>query len=435
MRVRAGIGIGLSLLAVLPMRGAGLTLEEALEEARAQHPDAAEARARLSEAEAVLAGMRGQWQPQVSLRIGYQQTTNPLAGFGAILSQGTFAPDVDFNNPGRLDAWTGTVEGRYRLYAGGGRAAGQAAAEAMRAAVQAGVGVAEAALADAVVTAYFGLRQADAKEKSIASGVEMLKENLRVSRVREEAGELISTERLNIEVELAALERTALEAANNRRLARMQLGYLLGRERLEAVEIASEDGSLSRLACPLGLTTKDRPELVAAKAAVEAADEAVRAARSGRKPTLDAYASWQADRGWERAGEGSSWTAGIVLSLPVFDGARTEAATGQATARERAAREHLRRVELSLQLELEQARLAHDLARAQREVASRQEQQAKEAARLSRDRFAAGTLLSTELIGVESRLVRAQVELAVATWQERAALAHLRRTAGLNILE
>ena len=180
---------------------------------------------------------------------------------------------------------------------------------------------------------------------------------------------------------------------------------------------------------------ENRAELKAAEAAVKAAASGIRSAKAGRLPTVDAYASWQADRGWEREGHGSSWTAGVVLNLPVFDGAQTKTATSRAVAQERAAEANLRKVKLSLQLELEQARMAHELSLAQREVALRQVQQAGEAAQLSRDRFAAGTLLSTELIGVESRLVKAKVDLAVATWQERAALAHLRRAAGLNILE
>jgi outer membrane protein TolC len=149
---------------------------------------------------------------------------------------------------------------------------------------------------------------------------------------------------------------------------------------------------------------------------------------------VDAFASMQADQGWRRDGDGTSWTAGLVMSMPIFDGNKTKAEKAGAMARERMAAEQVRRLELSLELELEQARLAHELALAQKAVAERQVEQANEAAALSRERFAAGTLLSTELIGVESRLINANVQLALATSQERTALAHLRRACGRNIL-
>ena len=165
------------------------------------------------------------------------------------------------------------------------------------------------------------------------------------------------------------------------------------------------------------------------------AREGTHAASAMGKPTMDAYASWQGDKGWRRVGDGESWTAGIVLNVPIFDGFRARSEVARAKARERVAAENLRRTELTLQMELERARLAYDLAREQKGVAEKQVSQAEEAARLSREKFSVGTLLSTELMGVENRLTDSRVQLAVATSQEYIALAHLRRVSGLPILE
>ena len=107
---------------------------------------------------------------------------------------------------------------------------------------------------------------------------------------------------------------------------------------------------------------------------------------------------------------------------------------GAAMAKERAAAERVRKTRLHLQMELEQAMRIHELAKGQKAVAVKQVEQSREVARLSRNQFAEGTLLSTELIGVESRLVEAEAQLALATSREWISLARLRRVSGHRIL-
>ena len=410
------------------------TLEAALERARAVHPDAEMARARLAQAEARLARAKAGRLPRVDLRASYVQTTDPMQGFGIILSQGTFDNTIDFNDPGQLDSLSGAVEGRYRLYAGGSRKARIGAAEAARTAREDSVAAAEAALADAVVKAYFGIRQADEVVESLRSGLRVLEENLRVSKVKEEAGELIRTERLNLEVRVAAMRRELLSGEHRARLARHQLAFLLDLPPRAALELADGDPGIGAIVPPGRLGIENRAELRAARAAVEAAEDQVRAAQGGRLPTIDAFANYKADKGFRRDGDGTSWTAGVSVSLPIFDGHATRSQIAEARAGLREAEERLRRLRRGLEVDLAEARLAHELAVEQREVARRQREQAREAAELSRERFAAGTLLSTELIGVESRLVEARTQLAIATARERTALAHLRRVTGLSIL-
>jgi len=421
------------MLAGVPMEGAPLTLEAALETALAKHPDAEMARARVMEAEARYTEARSGNLPRLDGRVNYMQTTNPMQGFGSILSQGTFDNTIDFNHPGQLDALTAGLEARYRLYSGGSRSARIKSAAAMQRAGEQQLAATESGLEDAVVSAYFGIRQADEIVRSLEAGIKVQEENLRVSKIREASGELIRTERLNLEVELASLKRELLSRQHQATLARFQLAFLLGESPGTAIELTENDPSVDRIVAPPMLSIENRPELRAAREAADAAFEGVAAAKGGRMPTVDAYASWQYDKGWRRDGDGDSWTAGLVMNVPIFDGSSTRSQVSAAKAREKAAREQVRRMELSFKIDLEEARLGHELALAQKEVAHQQLEQAREAAQLSRERFAAGTLLSTELIGVESRLTDARVQLALATAQERVALAHLRRMAGYPI--
>lgn len=411
-----------------------LTLERAIRVALENNSDALLARARLMELESMEALAESGSYPTVSIRGNYQQTTNPMQGFGAILSEGTFDNTINFNDPGQIDQLTGAVEARYRIYSGGERKASIESARKMRTAGSHALESAEINLEAAVVETYFAIRQSDEILRSIESGIHHLEENLRISRLRESSGELIRSERLNLEVELASRRQDLLSQEHESEMRRIKMAYLLGLPAGETIELAGEDASVGKLVYPDSPGIESRPELLAAEAMAQAASGQVRAARSGRLPKMDAYASWQADKGWRREGSGTSWTAGLSMQVAIFDGWATRSKVGVAWAKERAAEERVRQTRLNLQMELEQALRFHELAKGQKAVAVKQVEQSREVARLSRKQFAAGTLLSTELIGVESRLVDAEVQLALATSKEWISLARLRRVSGQRIL-
>jgi outer membrane protein TolC len=117
----------------------------------------------------------------------------------------------------------------------------------------------------------------------------------------------------------------------------------------------------------------------------------------------------------------------------LFDGHET-------TARERTARAELRAAEAGLQQV--EAEMAFDLARSQLlqqqivqrlKLAKLSVEQAAESARLTRERFKAGKVLSAELIAVEARLADVQMQLALVEGEQVAAQIALRRSLGLSL--
>lgn len=90
-------------------------------------------------------------------------------------------------------------------------------------------------------------------------------------------------------------------------------------------------------------------------AMVKAQEAEVRQAKAGQMPTADAFGSYQADKGTEvDDGSGTSWIAGVRLNYTLFDGQRTAAASDRARARLSEAKEQQRKLELALNLEVEQ---------------------------------------------------------------------------------
>jgi len=410
------------------------TLDAALAEARTHSPETAIAAARLDRTQARVDQAGAANLPTVSLRAGYTQTNNPLMAFGSILTQGAFTPSINFNAPGQVDNLnlTGTVG--YNLYNGGRTSAGLEASRANVTATEQDRTTTFARLDVAVTRAYFGIRQAREGLAALAAAVATYEESLRIARERYDAGQLLKSELLNLEVQLAQTQEQRLRARQQVTLAARQFLYLLGRNPVGDVTLADQDPAITALLVPTDLDPARRPERQAMIARITAADQRAEVADGARKPVVNAFASYQLDHGWRLDGSGDSWVAGVQAEWNIFDGKATSGQVRAARAQLAEVKAGLRQLDLALQLELEQARLAHEFAVEQLAVTATIVAQADEAARISRARFGAGALLTTELIGAETRLTAARVRRAVATANERIATANLRHAAGLPLL-
>ena len=410
------------------------TLATAIKEALAQSPDARIAEERVAAARAMLTQAAAADWPQLSLKSSYMQSNNPMMAFGAILGQRAFTPTIDFNRPGEVDNFNLTAMVGYNIYSGGRASAGKAAAQA---GAEAAAREREAALAQLeteVARAYCQIGQSREGVRAIEAAVAAYEESLRVAKLRHASGQLLKSELLNIEAQLAQTREQLLSLRHNAALAEKYFLVLLGHDSSETVTLDASASSAGLVPPPGDVTIAARPELQAMQSRVAAAENAVRVARGGLLPTVNAFASYQYDQGWRLNGDSRSWTAGVQAEIPIFDGQLTRGRIAEAEANEAQARQGLRKLELALGLQLDQARLALKLAREQLAATETLVAQANESARMSRERFAAGALLSAELIGVETRLTEARMRRAVAQAAEKIAVADLRRAAGLPLL-
>lgn len=424
-----------AMLVVLPFQGhAELTLATALAEARAASPTTRAAAARLQAAEAEASAAAAGHMPQVALTASYAQTNDPMLAFGMILRQGSFDNTINFNDPGRLDQGSLGVRVTQPLYTGGritaGRAAGRAAAQAARFSGDAALAALDLAVTETVLAWHHAAAQAD----TLAAAHAALTASLSQARAREEAGDLLTAERLNLEVELSTLEAHQLALAHETRVALHRLAVLLGRDGSTDLTLARSDASLDLLHVPSPTESLDRTELAAQRAQVEALQHQVAVARGALRPAVQAFASYEHSQGWERSGDGQGWTAGVAAEWTLFDGHRHRSRLAAAQARLETARAELAQLELELAQQADQSRLAHTLAQQQIATTTTRVAAARAAAEQSRARFAAGALLSTELLGVESRLTAAEIALVQSTLGERLAVARLRHAAGLPLL-
>jgi len=436
LRVPAALALAATLFAPLGLRAENWTLDRALAVARENNPDARLARLRIEGAQALEQQARAAGLPQLALQGGYSASNRAMPAFGSILNQRAFTWTTDFNRPGTIDDLNATGTVAYNLYNGGRSTAHRAAAQAGTQAAEHDARATQQQLETAVVRAYLRIREAREAVTVLASGVRSYAAAVAVAQARFDAGQLLKADLLDLEVQLAQTREAHATARHQAQLAERAFLFVLGREKAaDPVELPDDDPALARLVPPSAVDPARRPELAAVEARVRAAEAMVRAARGGRQPTVDAFASYGYDHGWQLNAHADGWVAGVAVAVPLFDGGQTSGKIRQARAELAQAQEQRRQLQLALALEVEQARLAHADATERLAVSARTVAQAEESAALSRARFETGALLAADLIGVETRLLEARLRRTLATIAERAALADLRRALGLPLFD
>jgi len=417
------------------LRAEPWTLDRAVATALENSPDARVARARVDGAQAFVDQAGAAWLPQVSVSGRYTDTNSPMMAFGSILNQRAFNFGLDFNHPGRIDNLNATGTVAYNIYSGGRAGAGRTAARAGAEAAGHDLRTAQQQLVTEVVKAVLNLRKAREAVTAVAGGVQAYEAAVSAARARFDAGQLLKADLLSLEVQLAQTRENLSSARHGAALAGLAFQFVLGLEPAASpVELVEDDPALSRLAPPDTRDFSRRPELLGLEARVRAAGALVEAARGARRPTVNAFASYQYDQGWQTDRHGDSWLAGLSVDVNLFDGGQTTGKIRQGNAELTQVKEMLRKATLGIALEVEQARLAHADAAERLAVSARAVEQAEESARLSRARFEKEALLTADLIGVESRLLEAKLRRTIAAADERLALVELRRALGLEPL-
>jgi len=431
-------GLAIAALACAPALAPAAepwSLDRAIATALQHSPDAQIARARIEAAQAVVAQSQSAWLPQVSVAGRYTGTNSPMAAFGSILNQRAFNFGLDFSSPGRIDDLNVSGTLAYNIYSGGRATASRNAARAGSEAADRDWQGARNQLAADVVKAVLNLRRAREAAAAVESGVGAYEAVVAAAQARYGAGQLLKADLLSLEVQLSQTRESLSEARHGAALAARAFDFLLGIEPSgDAIDLVEDDPALARLVEPDTRDYSHRPELAAMEARVRAAEAMVDSARSGARPTVNAFASYGYDQGWVLDHHGDSWLAGVAVDLNVFDGGQTTGRVRQARAELTQAREMLRKAALGVSLEVEQARLAHADAAERLSVSAGAVAQAEESAALSRARFDKEALLTSELMGAESRLIEARLRRTMASAEERAALVDLRRSLGLDPL-
>jgi len=393
------------------------------------NPDNFIAEKRIEEAQAVAAMAKATDYPLVNLSAGYAQTNTPMYSFGNILNQGAFDNTIDFNDPGRTDNLNLKAEIEYRLYNGG---RGKAEIEAAKAATdisRSNLTAVHQRLGFEVIKTFHAIIQSEEMVKVRQAALEAITASFNVGKARYDAGDLLREDLLNLDLQQSRASEDLIQSQHNLELTKRSFLNLLG---LHNGEVTLSNDSAPPQQIPENIDFLNRQELIRLRGLELASLAQLKKAEGESLPTVDAFASYQIDGGLVLEEAGDSWMAGVIMNYNLFDGNRASSTVAKARARILEIQGLIKKTELSLNLEIQQAELDYQQAKKRLSVTEKMVSAAEEGTRLRRARFVEGVILASDLIDFEMRLSDAQARQVSARARYQVAIANLRRVAGLE---
>ena len=237
------------------------------------------------------------------------------------------------------------------------------------------------------------------------------------------------------EVDSLNADVNLIQARNTYRVARLQLENTMG------VHPPNEYAVVDSFTLPATYTTlgearsaaiRNRPELAAAQARLEAGRAGVTAAWGQHLPTIAAFGAYT----WAAFDFPlfSRWNAGVSFTLPIFQGFALDAGVEQAEAARDIAQSNLDVLTENVMLEVEQQWLAVREAAERAVATSKLVQESAENLNLVERQYAAG--VATPLDESDARLTLSNSEITdiQAQYDYRTSLVRLRRAMGLSVV-
>jgi outer membrane protein len=245
-------------------------------------------------------------------------------------------------------------------------------------------------------------------------------ERLRVTREEFDVGRVARFNVLRDEAELAFATQLDTAARNQAAMALVALKTTLGVDlsspmtATEPLQYTPEPVSVEE-----GVRTalEAHPEVKAAEKRTEAAQSEVRSAYGRYLPEVSA--TWMYDWQWMRnRGEMTEspegYSAGLVLTIPLFDGFMREHAIGTARAREDQAKEQAMLARQQIAKAVNQAALLLQAAEQNVEASRKGLAQADEQFRIVQERYASGRGIQVEVLDAQTTLTRARFNVVAA---------------------
>ena len=399
---------------------ASLTLAGAMQKARERAHDVTAAQARQGAAEARASQAKGFRLPSVNLTALWMRSNNPAEVFAMKLNQGVFSfPEFVASNPNDaspLNTGITRAEVVLPLFTGGelsGRI-DQAKLTAASASETTSWVADNAALAAA--EAYVMVAQAEEYAALLHKSRDTVAAHVKLAGDYVAQGMLVRSELLRAEVELARMDDLVTEADGRVRVANANLAFRVGAPG-EASWTLSPLPDPRPVATPVDgwlATAATRADLGSARKLLAAGEleEGVKKAPLLPKLALVAKGELYGDKPF-----GSTGTSGSIMAVAtwnVFAGGSDRAAAVAAREDARAGREDVARFGEGVRLEVRQAFEEARTAEARHETAKKALESAREAERITEERFRAGVVKTLDLLDVTTARREAETRELVA---------------------
>ena len=294
-----------------------------------------------------------------------------------------------------------------------------------------------------VKQSYYALLAATKLFEVARKTVEQTESHLRQAEAFFRAGSKPRYDVTRAEVEVNNAKLGLINARNGLRLRTIALNNAMGIDPGKATEIVDalpEVPALPTLDQAQIDALKNRPDMTKTETDIEAARSRVRAEQSGYLPTLSANAAYNWATGSSEMGQfmgtilkgdiGNSWNAGIMLTVPLFQGGLTKGRVGEARANLLALEARRDIMKQSILFEVNQAFADLESAAARVEVMEKSLQKARENLELAQGRYKAGVGAYIEVTDAQLSSVNAETDHIKALYDHQVAIAQLMKAMG-----
>jgi len=416
-----------------------LTLKQAIESALESNPLVAAATAGGQEAEARIRQARSGYMPHLQFSESLQRSNNPVLVFGSLLTQHQLEERNlalgPLNRPEALSNYQTqiTVEqtifdfGRIGREVQAARLTSEMAGEDHRRV--------ESDVILVVIRTYFGVVLAENNLEVAQQSIESVQADLDRAESIYRSGRSTQADVLAVRVHLAVVREQEIRAANELAVARAALNDALGISLDRTFQLTTP---LEYDAAATDLTLEQyrrsaaehRPEMRQAELAQRLAQTQQHIAGSAYMPQVVFQGTVEAKRQNFLNKGGTNWSTAVTLRWNLWNGGETKARVEQARFAESRTEALRKRADLSIQLEVQRARLNLVAARQRIGVASAAAAEAEEAHRIIQNRHSAGLTTITELLRSETALADARTRRLAAIYDHHVAAAALEYAAG-----
>ncbi|HET9986437.1 MAG TPA: TolC family protein [Longimicrobiales bacterium] len=410
-----------------PAAPESVTLEQAVRLALEHSPTMVQAEGGIRNADAAQRSAVGAFLPSLSLSAG-----SSLASSDRYNS----ATNTVISGASRR-SYNAGVSSSVDLYTGGRHTAELNRAKANGDAADANLVAQRFSVTLQAQNAFFDVLRAGELARVAQSQLQTAQEGQAAAEQRLKVGSATRSDVLRSQLAVTQAKQALSQAQSQERAAQFALGRLVG---TTAPVAATAPPSLEPkpLAIPpeelAAMVQSQAPVVTAAAADVKAGQAGVKVARAQYLPTLRLSGGYN----WLNQQFGfdnlqGSWSVGLGISLPVFNGFQREQQVEQASVQEDVARAQLEDAQRGVRADLEKALAGLSNAEQQIELSQQAVQVAEEDLRVQRERYRLGASTILDQVTSQQNLAEAQKNLVNARYDYQIARAQVEALVGRSL--
>jgi outer membrane protein len=411
-----------------------LSLGQAARLAAAQSANVEGAGYRVQEAQARVKEARAATLPQVSFSPNWSSHTINSASFG--FNFPAPAGEKPLLDPagqiiGPVKQWDFRGAASQSIY----DPATQQRVRAARANVTAATADVATVAEDAATTAAAAYVRAQRSEATVQARIAdsvLAKDLLGIAQDQLEAGVGVGLDVTRAQSQLAAARAQLIAARNDRNRTRLELLRALNLPLDTPIELTDSltttTESVATVDAAVAAALRERPEVRVLDAQLAASQQQAAAIRATRLPTVSAFANDGPNGFIDNLL--NTYTYGVQLSVPIFEGGRRSAQTQEQEAVARGIEVQRRDLHQQIEADVRNALLDLSSAREQVDAARERQRLAEQEVEQARDRFRAGVAGNADVATASQTLNTARTAVIDALSQYQAARVSLARAEG-----